>query len=232
MLQYLRKALLSCSLICTALLPATAAAAQSYKAETSSSPAPQELAAAVRETLASDAIRVVGPNGPLCEIWLRKLVPGKAEAATQLGIAYPQLEEGTLVGTIRFLAEAKDYRRQAIKPGTYTLRYARHPVDGNHMGVAPYRDFLLLAPAAADASIAPLAMTDLLNLSRKASGTGHPSVWSLIPAEGASGTAPSLTHAEDEDRWVLSFRVQMQAGAAAPATQAMALVVVGSAPEA
>ena len=43
-----------------------------------------------------------------------------------------------------------DYRGQAIPPGSYTLRYAMLPQDGNHMGVAPNPDFLLAIPAAID----------------------------------------------------------------------------------
>jgi len=221
-----------CGVLLAAFFLGGTAAAQTYKAETFSSAAPQELSAAVRETLADQAIRVVGPNGLLCEIWLRKIVPARAGASQELGIAYGQLEEGTLMGAIRFLSDGKDYRRQPVKPGVYTLRYALHPVDGNHMGVSPYRDFLLLSPAAADPNPAPLAMKDLIAQSRKASGTGHPSVWSLIPTEGASGSPPSLAHKEDEDHWVLSFRVELQAGTASPSTQVMSLVVVGSTSEA
>ncbi|MFQ5928023.1 MAG: hypothetical protein ACE5MH_11395, partial [Terriglobia bacterium] len=150
------------------------AAAQTYKVETFSAPPPSQLAPALRATLASEAIRVVGPEGPFCELWLRKAVPAKATATPELGILYGQLADGSLVGAIRFLSKVKDYRNQQVKPGVYTLRYVVHPVDGNHMGVAPQRDFLLLAPAAADAKPAPPSPLELLARSRETSGTGHP----------------------------------------------------------
>lgn len=72
-----------------------------------------------------------------------------------------------------------DFRRGRVKPGVYTLRYAQNPVDGNHQGVAPQRDFLLLAQTQADTSAANVARDELLALSRNALGTTHPTVWSL-----------------------------------------------------
>lgn len=209
---------------------AAAAAAADYKIEKAGAP-PEELAPAVRETLAAEGVRVVGPAGPLCEIWLRKAVPARAGAAPELGIAYPQLAEGSLVGAVRFLAEAKDFRQLDVKPGVYTLRYALHPTDGNHMGVAAQRDFLLLAPAAADTNPAGATYNAVLELSRKASGTNHPSVWSLEPA-AEEVTAPVLRHKEEENHWVLELPAQLQPQGGAGTTRTLALVVVGSAPEA
>lgn len=206
---------------------AALAAAQGYAVERVAVAVPAELSAAVRETLAGEALRVAGPNGTMCEIWLRKVVPVQAHPVQELGINYGQLAEGTLVGAVRFAAEVKDYRRQRVKPGTYTLRYALIPVDGNHQGVAPNRDFLLISPAATDADAALISRDALLNLSRKASGTSHPSAWSLPAVEEQPPTLPAMVHREDGGLWVLQFRAQTQAGAVV-----MALVVVGSAPEA
>ncbi len=225
--------LLRCGLLLGLVLwSAGTAAAQGYKVEKVVGAAPQELSAAVRDALAGEALRVVGPGGPLCEIWLRKAVPARSSATQELGIAYGQFAEGTLIGAIRFPADVKDYRRQRLKPGVYTLRYALLPVDGNHLGVAPQRDFLLAAPAVADVSPAKVTREEALDLSRKASGTKHPSVWSLPAAEGDPVSLPVLTHQEAEDHWVLKFRVQIQPESAAPSAAAMALVVVGHAPEA
>ena len=226
------KASCGCRALFALLLLAAVAAAQSYKVQTQGTPPPEELAPAIRESLAHETIRVVGPEGLLCEIWLRKTVPARAVGKQELGVAYGQLAEGTLVGVVRFIPIATDYRRQRIKPGVYTLRYALQPVDGNHMGVSPYRDFLLLAPAAADLSPAPVIQAELLNLSRQASGTGHPSVWSLTAAEGNHSTLPALAHKEEEDHWILYFRVVLQPENASPSGLVMALVVVGHAPEA
>jgi len=212
------------------LAGARGAAAQSYRLEPAAAGPPEELAAAVRETLAAQGLSVAGPNGPWCEIWLRKIVPAKAKAAQQLDTAFPQLAEGTLVSAVRFLSEGKDYRRQGVKPGVYTLRYALHPVDGNHYAVAPQRDFLLLAPAAEDATPANLPMYRLLALSRKVSGTSHPSVLSLERVEG--GAPLPRVHKQEENYWVLQFSVKLQGEADSASDQPMGLVIVGASPEA
>lgn len=207
------------------------ASAQTYKVETASTPAPQELAVTVRDTLSSDALRLSNAQGTYCELWLRKAVP--ASAATQgLGIAYGQLSEGELVGAIRFASAAKDYRQQEVKPGVYTLRYMLQPVDGNHQGVSPYRDFLLLVPAALDSSPNVIATKDLLPLSRRASGTDHPSVWSLIAADSTPAALPAVAHQEDGDLWVLYFRAPLASEGNAATALTIGLVVAGHAPEA
>jgi len=212
------------------LARAAEASAQSYRLEPTSGGPPEELAAAVRETLAAEGLRVVGPNGPWREIWLRKILPAKASAAPQLDITFPQLAEGTLVGAVRFLSEAKDYRRQSVKPGVYTLRYALHPIDGNHYAVARQRDFLLLVPAAEDATPGNLAVYRLLALSRKASGTSHPLVWSLERVEGEA-VLPRV-YKQEENYWVLQFSVKLQSEAGAVSDQHMGLVIVGASSEA
>jgi hypothetical protein len=220
------------SLFLAALFAASSAAAQTYEVETVNVPAPQELAVPVRDALSSNAVRVSGPQGILCEIWLRKAVPASATPSGELGVAYGQLSDGTLVGAIRFAAAAKDYRQQETKPGVYTLRYALQPVDGNHQGVSPYRDYLLLAPAAADTSVASLNDKDMYALSRKASGTGHPSVWSLVAADGAPSALPGIVHQDDGDLWVVYFQAPLQPAGSALSPVKIGLVIVGHAPEA
>ena len=210
------------------LFGVNAAASDAYRLEKAAAP-PDEVAPAIRETLAAEGWRVVGPDGPLCEIWIRKAVPSKSGAAEQLGIAFSELTEGTLVGAVRFLRETSDYRRVKVKPGVYTLRYMLNPSDGNHLGVAPQRDFLLLVQAASDTSPAGIAPNDLLALSRKAVGTGHPSVWSLEPGENAE---PKLVHREEEEQWLLNFPVTLQPQGGAAVRKGMALMVAGHAPEA
>jgi hypothetical protein len=143
------------------------------------------------------------------------------------------MSEGTLVGAVRVLQELRDYRRQRIKPGVYTLRYALHPTDGNHMGISENRDFLMIVPAAADPDLAPIAFDDLMQRSRKTTGASHPAAWSLQADDGTALEAGfALTHHEEHNLWVLHFSVQWQAGSAPASAKKMAVVVVGFAPEA
>jgi hypothetical protein len=227
-----RFGLVRSALLLSVLCAFQTAAAQSYRVETASTPPPQELSSAVRDALSLQALRVVGPKGTLSEIWLRKVVPAKAGATEELGISYGQLVEGTLVGAVRFPAEVNDYRQQRVKPGVYTLRYALIPVDGNHQGVAPNRDFLLISPAAADADPATISLDVLLNLSRKSIGAGHPSVWSLPTTDSAPAALPRVKHQEDGNLWVLQFAVEMEPAGGAPSKVVLSLVIVGHAPEA
>lgn len=212
-------ALVGIALLGTATRPAAA----QFRAETFAGAPPQEVAAPVRAVLSDQGIRVVGPNGVHCEIWLRKEIPANPTASPMLGVAYPSLSEGSLVGAIRFPAATSDFRNRAIQAGVYTLRYGRHPVNGDHMGVAPYRDFLLASPAASDVTKDTKGFDPLVALSAKASGTTHPSVWSLMPPEEKPASVPALVEHPDEGLWVLYAQA---------ANVLLALVVVGHAPEA
>ena len=225
-----RHTLCSLVIVLVAVVPGVMqASAEQYTLEKAGAP-PEELAASVREALAPEGWRVVGPSGPLCEVWIRKVIPAKREASQELGIAFPELAEGTLIGAIRFLAPTGDYRRARVKPGVYTMRHMLYPVDGNHMGVAPQRDFVLLSPAGEDSGAAAMAPSDLLAFSRKASGGGHVSVWRLEATEAAG--EPALVHREEENLWVLHCAVTLQPEGGTATKKGLALVVVGAAPEA
>ena len=114
----------------------------------------------------------------------------------------PTIPSGALLGVLRFPAKAGDRRGQTIAAGVYTLRYGNYPVNGNHQGVAPQRDFLLLVPAALDKTTDAVADFDaLLNLSRKASGTPHPAVLSFWKAD--ADDKPGFEKQGEKD-WVLT----------------------------
>src|SRR5207237_8249180 len=119
----------------------------------------------------------------------------KGDAA---GATFGQIPEGTFIGVINFLAQVSDYRGQAIKAGHYTLRYALILNDGNHLGVSPSRDFLLLCPVTEDKDpTAQLKPEDTIKLSRLAAGTSHPSPWSLGPVTSSEGL-PNVIKNEPE----------------------------------
>jgi|SRR5215472_219364 len=224
------RSLLSLLFLTLCLSAAGPVAAQGYKAEPLREPPPSVLAASVQSALSPTGVRVTGPSGALCDIWLGKAVPGKANGPQSLGVVFPQFAQGTLLGAIRFANSVKDYRKQLIKAGVYTLRYAQLPENGNHMGVAPQRDFVLASPAAADQNPSTLTIDQTLALSRKATGSNHPSVWSLAPAEDHPKSLPSVFHLDDGDLWLVEFSLPLEGATGSPLS--MALVVVGSAPEA
>jgi hypothetical protein len=209
-----------------ALVPG-AAAADAFTLEKTAEAPPADLPAALRDALAPGALRVSSPAGVLCEIWLRKAVPVVATPSTELGVTFGQIADGTFLGVMRIASGTTDFREQKVKPGLYTLRYSLHPVDGNHTGIAPQRDFALLSPVADDSDPATIPREEALKRSAKTTGTKHPSVWSLWPAD-AAGAAPALRFQSDAQIWMLTFRLPLASGSPVP----MGMVVVGHAPEA
>jgi hypothetical protein len=134
---------------------------------------------------------------------------------------------GTLLGAVRVHGGGADYRGHRVAAGVYTLRYGVQPEDGDHQGTADNRDFLLLAPAAADPSPEGMKQEDVYKLSSKVSGKKHPAVVYVV--KGVEGAAvPRLVHEEDRERWVLECQTSL-----APDGKPLRLwlVVVGKAPE-
>jgi hypothetical protein len=163
----------------------------------------------VRKLLETSGYRVVLPEGVACEVWLRASLPPSTTKGQ--GLLYPELWPSAFVGVVTFPKPFTDFRGQTIKPGSYSLRYELLPEDGNHLGVAPNRDFLLLIPIAAELNpTAQIASQQLINLSQQASGTNHPAVMSLLPAE--LGAVPSLSQT-DEGYWMASLPLKAPAGA-------------------
>lgn len=193
---------------------AAATAFGQYKLEPAGPP-PSELAPAIGDALQKDGARIVGPGGVFCEVWLRAKAPAEAPNNEQ-NVNFTQMPQGVLLGAIRFPGKGADRRGQAIQPGVYTLRLSFYPVDGAHQGVAPSRDFLLMVPAAIDKDLnANPNYQQLVDLSRKASGTQHPAVLNIWKPDSAQ---PAALKEEDED-WVLYSAV---------GDKPIALIVVGT----
>jgi hypothetical protein len=199
------------------------ALAQTGKVEMVGPPSESSIPAPVVKVLDSQGQRLkVADGSTICDIWLRKSVPAKTAKNENEGLLYPELSESTLVGLISFPKAATDFRGQPIAPGTYTLRYELIPDDGNHLGVSPNRDFLLLVPAALDPDPAAIFKFDeLVQMSRKATGTNHPGPLNLTQA---SGSTKALTK-DAEDHWIFSGALKLDSGKDLP----FALVVRGTA---
>ncbi len=180
---------------------------------------------AVRQQLAPKGYRItLDEPTPSVEIWYRKEAPAQAKSASATAV-YDRLAPSALIGVLHFLRPSSDYRGQSIAAGFYTLRAELMPDDGNHLGVAPSRDFLVLVQASADPGPeATPNFLDVVALSRKASGTKHPAPLNLVPAEG--GGAPAVTK-DDEDHFIFTTTLHLSSGEDLP----IALVVKGTAPQ-
>lgn len=195
---------------------AAAPAFAQYKIEALAA-APAGLDPAFAGLLAPQGTKLVSPAGStVCEIWFRKSLPAGPKTSEE-SVVLPTIPHGSLLGVIRYPGRGSDRRGQSLKPGLYTLRYSIYPADGNHQGVAPQRDFLILTPAAEDkdASSAP-DYEHLMEMSRKASGAPHPAILSL----GVSNAAEFPSLAKDgESDWTLHVRI---------GSAAVALILVGT----
>ena len=146
------------------------------------SPPPAEIAPAVREALAPGGARADAGGTAIDFWWVKRLETGDK---TWTGVP-----EGALVGAMRLTTAFKDIRGRNIQPGTYLLRFAMQPQNGDHLGVSPHREFLLATPAADDTKPAPLGHDSAVELAARAINISHPAVFSIDPpaATQAAGT--------------------------------------------
>jgi hypothetical protein len=159
--------------------------AQDHSIKVGQTPPPSELREPFRQLLAERSVQVLNPQGaPVGEFWFRKAIPVKATAEqVKNGLTYREIEETTFLGAVRFDQTFVDFRKQKIKPGVYTLRFGMQPQDGDHMGTAPYPEFVVLIPAVRDMKPAPLEVKEMRELSNKAPGGTHPGIMLLVPNE-------------------------------------------------
>lgn len=165
---------------------------------------PAGLNPALAGTLQKDGVRVLDGEKVVSEIWFRSTAPSGPKSAEE-AVTLPTIPQGALLGVIRLPERGADRRGQTLKPGLYTLRYSNYPQNGDHQGVEPQRDFLVLSPIADDKDPAATPKFDaLMEMSRKASSTPHPAVMSMWRVE--SGFAPGISEGS-ESEWVLKTKI-------------------------
>jgi hypothetical protein len=188
-------------------------------------PPPKELSEAVRVLLDTKAMTVSDAKGKvICTVWPRKSLESKAADKVEAGLTYANLDESTVIGAVRFPEGWSDYRKQKVKTGVYTLRLGIQPMDGDHMGTAPYNEFGLLCPAGKDAKPDLMTAEELHELSTGSTTRKHPGLVLLFP-NPKPAEAPVI-EGKPQDHWVLSFRTPVTAGGKKSAL-GFSLVVVG-----
>jgi hypothetical protein len=185
-------------------------------------PVPDGLAKPVAALVAPGGVRVVGAKGPVTlDFWWVAGLPMK-EGST---VAWSDVEEGTLVGAVNISADYRDIRGRIIKAGLYTLRYGIQPQNGDHLGVSPFRDFLLVSPAAVDKDPAPHGHDGTIELSKQAIGGSHPGVLSIDPP--VANAAPLSLHRTELDHDAVIMEVPVTRSGKAAGTLKFGLVLVG-----
>ena len=214
----------ACAILLLAASLTTFTSAQAGKVESIGAPADSAIPASIQQALAPKGVRLALDSSGSVDLWFCKTIPSHGKDAAADAV-YDRLVPSSLIGVIHFPSPGSDYRGQSITPGFYTLRYALMPNDGNHLGVAPSRDFLLLIPIKADPGPDSLPKnTDLIALSSQTGGTKHPAPLSLVPAE--AGSASGITN-DDEGHSIFATTLHLASGEEMP----FALVVKGTAPQ-
>ena len=207
------------------LTPNLARSAEYSVQELKEAPPAGEISDEIAGLLAPSGWKVMqGEKRVTCEIWPAKTWTAKADFKPSDTVFEP-LVSGSLVGVLRFTRKGADFRGQEIPAGVYTLRYANQPVDGNHVGTFPTRDFLVMLPASADQSAKPIAEMDLFKLSAQSAESNHPAIMPLVKPE--DGDTDELKHHEEMDWWTLRLAGQDAKGGKI----VLQPVVVGSAAE-
>lgn len=187
-------------------------------------PVAPELAAPIAALLTPGGVHAdVGKAG--LDFWWVKALPVKS--ADGAAPAWSAVEEGTLVGAVRVAADYPDIRGKNIKPGVYTLRYGIQPSNGDHLGVSPFREFLLLSPARIDTDPSPRGHDGTVEVSRETIGGSHPAVLSIDPPAAAPKDSTLGTHTTELGHHALIVEVPVSRGGAAAGTLRFGVVLVG-----
>ena len=170
-------------------LVSTLAASASITAAKHADPVPPEIQAPVAAQLKPGGVRA-SVDGAVLDFWWAGVPLSSAGPA-----AWTAVPEGALIGAVKVSRAFRDIRGRVIKPGVYTLRYGIQPDNGDHLGVSPHRQFLLISPAADDRNPAPQGHDGTVELSKASIGGSHPGVWSIDPP--AAQAAPLSVHKTD-----------------------------------
>ncbi len=198
-----------CSLLLLVANPLLAA--DDYRAEVLDSPVPEAVAESIAKLLSPQAIKMVkGESRTICEVWLCKEWPVQADFEESAQILYP-FTPGQIVGVLRFPRKSADFRDQPIAKGVYTMRYMQQPVDGNHVGTSPTRDFFLLVDAELDQDPAILDYKKLVKESAAAAESSHPAMLCLQKAVKAE-KLPAVRVNEEHQWQILQFAAPAKAG--------------------
>jgi hypothetical protein len=191
--------------------PLWAADGKTAKVQAGSKQPPEELKEPIRQLLSDETVQVLDKGGLVAEIWFRKEIPSQADPKDIQQVArYRHVPQSTVMGAVRFDQPWSDFRGQKVKAGVYTLRLAMQPMDGDHMGTAPFNEFCLLVPAALDEKPDTMEFKHLFELSCKAAGSSHAAAMLLYPND-KPGAAPELLN-KGGGNYVLSWKEPITAG--------------------
>lgn len=193
---------------------------------------PADVPDAFKALLLENGLRVTTQKGdeakPLYDLWFVKELP-IGDADDKSAIQFGQIPVTSFVGVLKSYDRGSDYRDNAIPAGTWVLRYGLQPQDGNHLGTAPSRDFLVLTNFEHDPDPAPLAsMKALEELAMSASPSDHPTVLYLLRPEVEAKDGPQFYKHTERDEWIADVVIKGRAKDAKDTTDVrLGIVLVG-----
>ncbi len=187
--------------------------------ETETGPAPDAaIPEGTKALIAAQAVTVKSGDTVVAHFWMRTAAFA-GDPVAGFGVRYDTIPEGAFLGVVSFPEKGSDFREQSIPAGVYTLRFGLHPENGDHMGVAPSRDFAVLSPVDKDLEVEKNYDFDAVVELTAEVGNPHPTVARLELPEGDE--APHLWE-NDYEHWVLDLKV---------AEEVVGIVVYGHAEE-
>lgn len=210
----------------------TAPVKKGFQVEPLQQAAPQEVAEKMRGVLVEQGLRVLDKKGePYADVWLRKCL-ATVEPKPALGVKFGHVEEGALLGIIRFHQKTNDFKGNDFPAGVFTLRRGLQPIDGDHQGVSETRDFLVLAPVKVDQGIDGMSTKEAVKLSVQGTGIKHPSVLWLLSATASDQEKAKLPRmVEDETLELWTLECEIPAAAKDKNAVRLGIVLVGKAAE-
>ena len=198
---FLRIELVVCIIVATCF---ASARSQEYEvSEIRNGPSKESVPAALAKGFESNGTRVTREsNKTVCDIWLRSPLEVVADFVESKDLLYP-FKQGQLIGLIHFPRRTSEFRQQTMESGWYTLRFGLQPVDGNHVGTSPTRDFLLMVKAENDQIDKTWSVKDLLTASAEVAGSSHPAMMFLQRVDKTAESKSSIRHNEEKDWWTL-----------------------------
>lgn len=189
--------------------------------------APKGLAPSLADLLADESYAIHEEGKEVLHVWIRKEIPSTGQAGEFVGA--DTIEDGAFVGVYEVKEESfTDFRGQDLTPGVYTLRMASHPQDGNHMGVAPTPQFLCLVRVSEEKSADPIERDELMELSKKAAGTGHPAALYVEPFFEAPKTPLPGVRQNDLEHVALDVPAKALLANGEKAELPLALIFIGT----
>lgn len=178
---------------------------------------PKEIPEAFARLLDPQCFSLKADGEALCDLWLVQALELAAEPVAKSRIAFGQLELGSFVGVLRANGHGTDYRDAKIERGLYAMRYFVQPENGDHLGTAEMRDFLMLTKFAEDKSPAPIADEDTIyEMSVTASTTDHALVCYLVAPEGEVAESGRVYKHAKRAEWIVDLAVPTRSPAAKP----------------